>query len=68
MQKPQKAVEIIKNIMKEHGVSVYKLSKMLDMRYEILRRVFVNKRILSADEFLRILDVLEINFSVNGSR
>lgn len=64
MQKPQKAVEIVKQSMKEQGVSVYKLSKMLGMRYEILRRVFVNKRILSADEFLRILDVLGMDFSV----
>lgn len=43
------------------GITVYALAKRIDIRYELLRRVFAGKRNLTAVELIQILQVLEID-------
>ena len=43
------------------GITVYALAKRIDVRYELLRRVFAGKRNLTAVELIQILQVLEID-------
>lgn len=53
----------LKKEMQENDISIYKLSKLTGIKYELLRRVFVGQRKLSAEELLLILDKTNIEFS-----
>lgn len=53
----------LKKEMQENDISIYKLSKLTGIKYELLRRVFVGQRKLSAEELLLILDKTSIEFS-----
>lgn len=53
----------LKKEMQENDISIYKLSKLTGIKYELLRRVFVGQRKLSAEELLLILDKANIEFS-----
>lgn len=53
----------LKKEMQENDISIYKLSKLTGIKYELLRRVFVGRRKLSAEELLLILDKTNIEFS-----
>ncbi len=48
--------------MKQRGITIYQLSKDTDIKYELLRRVFCNKRKLSANELVLILEKTGISF------
>ena len=39
----------LKKEMQENDISIYKLSKLTGIKYELLRRVFVGQRKLSAE-------------------
>ena len=54
--------EKLKKELKISGISIYQLSKLTQIRYELLRRVFHGTRKLSADEFLLILERTGIDF------
>lgn len=56
------ATEKLKRELQRLGISVYKLSKMTKIRYELLRRTFYEKRKLSADELILILEKTGIDF------
>ena len=50
---------LIDNLQKEmeiKHITIYRLSKLTDIRYELLRRVFRGERKLTAEEFILILD------------
>lgn len=51
----------LKKAMAIKGITVYALAKRIDIRYELLRRVFAGKRNLTAVELIQILQVLEIS-------
>lgn len=60
-----KDVEIVKKLsvaMKSKKITVYALSKMTGIKYELLRRVFAGKRKLTADELVLIVKRLSIDF------
>lgn len=52
----------LKNELQKNGISIYRLSQLTGMKYELLRRVFIGKRKLSAEELLLILDKTNIEF------
>lgn len=54
--------DILKNIIKSKGITIYFLSKQTGIKYELLRRVFSGERKLTADEFILILDAAGIAF------
>lgn len=45
----------LKVVLKQRNISIYRLSKMSGIDYELLRRTFKMKRKLSANEFIAIL-------------
>lgn len=55
-------LEKLKKEMEKKSISIYKLSKEINMRYELLRRVFSGKRKLSAEELVLILEKTGIDF------
>ena len=52
----------IKHILDKKGISIYKLSKDCGIKYELLRRVFVGERKLTADEMILIMNCANIKF------
>ena len=54
-------IQRLKKAMTVKGITVYALAKRIDIRYELLRRVFAGKRNLTAVELIQILQVLEIS-------
>lgn len=57
-------VEIaLKRHLDKKGITIYRLAKETGIKYELLRRVFVGKRKLTADELLCILSVVDITVS-----
>lgn len=52
----------LKHELDKKGITIYRLSKLTSIKYELLRRVFTNERKLSADELLKIIDATEIDF------
>lgn len=55
--------EKLNDILKEKNITIYKLSKLTGIKYELLRRVFARERKLSADEFVLILEKTGIYLS-----
>lgn len=55
--------ENLKNAMDERGITIYRLSKMIGMKYELLRRVFSGERKLMAEELIEILDKTGISIN-----
>ncbi len=55
-------VQKLYNVMKEKKITMYRLSKLTGIKYELIRRLFCNQRMLSADEFVLILDKTGITF------
>lgn len=45
----------LKAILKERNISIYQLSKLSGIKYELLRRSLNSQRKLSATEFITIL-------------
>lgn len=52
----------ISEILNAKGFSIYKLSKLTGIKYELLRRTMIGKRKLSADELILILEKADISF------
>ena len=52
----------IKRILNERNISIYRLSKLTEIKYELLRRTFAGERKLLADELILILNVTGISF------
>ena len=48
--------------MKAEGITIYRLSKLTGIKYELLRRVFRGERKLTANELINILDKTKISF------
>lgn len=55
-------VDALKHEMEKRNLSIYRVSKLTGIKYELLRRVFSGKRKLSADEFILILDKCNITY------
>ena len=55
-------VDALKHEMEKRNLSIYKVSKLTGITYELLRRVFSENRKLSADEFILILDKCNITY------
>lgn len=55
--------EKLNDILREKNITIYKLSKLTGIKYELLRRVFARERKLSADEFVLILEKTGIYLS-----
>ncbi|MBQ7959775.1 MAG: helix-turn-helix transcriptional regulator [Clostridia bacterium] len=52
----------LKKLMEERKITIYRLSKITGIKYELLRRVFCGERKLLADELIIILDKMGIDF------
>ena len=46
--------KLLKNRLEEKGITVYRLSKLTGIRYELLRRTLNGERKLTADELILI--------------
>lgn len=54
---------LIRNLQREmevKGITIYRLSKLTGMKYELLRRIFKGERKLTAEEFVLICDKIDI--------
>lgn len=49
-------VRRLKSVLESKGISLYKLSRLTGIKYELLRRTFNEKRKLTADEMILILE------------
>ena len=58
----QIVAESLKAELESKGISIYRLSKLTGIKYELLRRVFQNERKLTADELLLVLRKTGIAF------
>ena len=58
MNTKQKVLRELKN----KGITLYRLSQMMNMRYELIRRTFNGNRTLTADELLLLLEKTGIDF------
>lgn len=58
----------VKQILKDYtiakGISIYQLSKLTGIRYELLRRSINENRVLSADELIAIAGALHMNLNM----
>ena len=54
--------EKLLSVMKEKGITMYRLSKITGMRYELIRRIFCHQRKPTADEFVLILQKTGITY------
>jgi hypothetical protein len=52
----------LKTALQKHHISIYRLSKLSGIRYELLRRSFNSQRKLSASEFIKILSCTGIQY------
>ena len=54
---------LIHNLQREmeaKGITIYRLSKLTGMKYELLRRIFRGERKLTAEEFVLICNRTDI--------
>lgn len=56
-------MEKLKKVLELKGISIYKLSQLTGVKYELLRRTFNESRKLTADELVLILNKTGIEFS-----
>lgn len=61
LQRENSLIKKLKTALDERNITIYRLSKQLNMKYELLRRVFGGKRNLLADELILILEVTGIS-------
>lgn len=54
--------EKLLNVMRNKGITIYAVSRLTGIRYELLRRAFRGKRRLTADELALILKQTDIKF------
>ena len=52
----------IKEALKKHNISIYRVAKLTGIRYELLRRSLALQRTLSANELILILKCTDINY------
>ena len=54
--------ERLLNVMQNKGITIYAISRLTGIRYELLRRAFRGKRRLTTDELALILKQTDIKF------
>ena len=52
----------VKSVLERHHISMYRLSKITGIRYELIRRSLSFKRSLSANELVTILNCTNIPY------
>ena len=53
--------KVLYDYMRNHGISIIFIANKTGIKYELLRRSLKGERILSADEFVKVINALDID-------